>query len=278
MDIEFNLKKTARKNLTEVYDRLRTLKEKRKGMIGAIKQTESEIEREQKAEEGKAKLEIEIKGKGGREEEKGILGKAKMKGEGKGKKKKKHWWNAFHAFLSSAGKYAVAGKNAKQNDELYSRHFFENDLFFHADIQGAPAVILKNGKDANEEELKEAAQWAASYSSAWKIGAAGVDVYAVEEGQVSKHAQGGYIGRGAFAIEGERKWFKKTELKLKIGIFENEIIVLPAIHPIKLSKQILLSPGGVEKEEAAKQLSSYLSAKADEIASMLPSGKFAIKI
>ena len=82
----------------------------------------------------------------------------------------------------------IGGRNAQQNDIAFSRYMEDDDLFFHADIQGASAVILKNGKSASEEELQEAAQFAASFSKAWINGNAAVDVYAVEKKQLSKHA------------------------------------------------------------------------------------------
>jgi hypothetical protein len=150
------------------------------------------------------------------------------------------------------------------------------DLFFHADIQGAPTTILKDGQKASDEEKGEAAQWAASYSSAWKTGAAAVDVYAVKPQQVGKNAAGGYVGRGAFVIEGEREWFRETKLELRIGWMEEKLSVLPAIHPQTLRNSLVLAPGPVPKEEAAKMLAGKLGARMEEVSRLLPSGKFSL--
>jgi Predicted RNA-binding protein homologous to eukaryotic snRNP len=110
----------------------------------------------------------------------------------------------------------VSGKNAKQNDELVSKHLKENDLFFHADIYGASTTILKNSNNANEQDIKEAAQWAACFSSAWKRKMSNIDVFYVNKNQVSKHMDGAYVGRGAFVINGKRNWLKNIRLGLRI--------------------------------------------------------------
>ena len=132
-------------------------------------------------------------------------------------------------------------------------------------------------KKANEQEKKEVAQFAASHSSAWKTGAAGVDVYAVEKSQLSKHAQGGYVGAGGFAIDGEREWFRSTALGLAVGVKEGVTIALPLVHPEAASLLYSVFPGAKEKGAAAKELAKALGANSDEMQLALPSGKFAIK-
>lgn len=238
-------------NLVAVYDEVKKAKAKRQRIL----------------------LEIEKTNEQGGKQQNVVVSKKSTS-----KSKKKKWWDEYRSFETSGGFRVVSGKNAKQNDELYAKHLSDDDLFFHADIQGAPTVILKRGKTADKKEILECAQWAACYSSAWKTGAAAVDVYAVEKAQVSKHSSGGYIGRGAFAIEGERKWFRKTELSLKIGIIEGEIVILPLIHNSNLEKSVSLKPGSLEKEDAATKLSAHLSCKKDLILQLLPNGKIALSI
>ena len=154
-----------------------------------------------------------------------------------------------------------------------------NDLFFHADIQGGSAVVLKDGTNATEQEKKEVAQFAASFSNAWKNANAAVDVYAVKKDQVSQHAHGGYVAAGAFAIIGQREWFRNTPLGLKIGKEGNRVFVLPLLHSKKLENEIALFPSknGKEKEELAKQISYKLEADIDDIRGFLPSGKTLVK-
>ena len=268
MDIELDPRKSMRQNLSEKYAELRKLKEKKAGLLTAIAQTKKEMEELEKKEKTKA---TSSDSKNSR-----ASFSTKASSKFRPQKKKSNWYDAYLTFVSSASRRVVAGKNAKQNDELYAKHLAPSDLFFHADIQGAPTVILKDGQKASEEEKKEAAQWAASYSSAWKVGAAAVDVFAVQPDQVSKHDGGGYVGPGSFVLSGEREWFRQMPLKLKIGKLDGQLAMLPAIHPKTLDTSIMLSPGSMPKEETAKLLSARLGVKVEEVAPLLPGGKFVI--
>ncbi|VVB56789.1 Uncharacterised protein [uncultured archaeon] len=284
MELSLELGKTVRQNLQERYAELRKLKEKKAGLLAAMKETEKELREEEKKKEEKEKNAAGPSDKSAspHASPKSLL-HAPPRAAQKSKKPKSHWYDPYLTFLTSGGRRVVAGRDAKQNDELYAKHLMTGDLFFHADIQGAPATIMKDGQKASEQERKEAAQWAASYSSAWKTGVSAVDVYALKPDQVSKHADGGYVGRGAFVLSGEREWFRKTELKLKVGWSEEgrmgggELAGLPAVHPLALENQIVLSPGPVVKEEAAKKIAGMLSAKADAVSRLLPGGKFVIQ-
>ncbi len=264
MELTLDLRKSVRQNLQERYAALRKLKDKKAGLLAATEETKREMESLEK-KEGKRKKEKETKPASTASGKKTKSGKTKT-----------YWYDEYHAFASSSGRRVVAGKDAKQNDELYAKHLMAGDLFFHADIQGAPATIIKDGQKAGDEEKREAAQWAASYSSAWKTGAAAVDVYAVTPQQVGKNAAGGYVGRGAFVIEGEREWFRETKLELRMGWMEEKLSILPAAHPQPLQKQILLTPGPMPKEEAAKMLAGRLGAKMEDVSRLLPSGKFSL--
>ncbi|MFH1094697.1 MAG: NFACT RNA binding domain-containing protein [Candidatus Micrarchaeota archaeon] len=259
MEISLDVRKSARAHLQEAFEGLKKLKEKRAGLLSALEQTKKEmaVVEEKKKKEGTSPSSARS-----------------SSSKKKGGKARAAWHSPYHSFVTSGGRRVVAGRDAKQNDELVAKYLAEGDLFFHADIQGAPTVILKDGQRADGQERKEAAQFAASHSSAWKVGASAVDVYAVKPSQVSKHAMGGYVGRGAFAIEGEREWYRQTPLALRIGLDGEELRVLPACHPKRMDKETRLGTGGTPKEEAARTLSSKLSRKADEIAPMLPSGKY----
>ena len=190
-------------------------------------------------------------------------------------KKKREWVDAFHHFLTSKNSLVIGGRNAKQNDALFAKHCAPNEWFLHADIRGSPAVVVKNAASApiantaatsiataTEAELQEAAQFTASFSSAWKRGFGSVDVYAVLSSQVSKHSHGGYIDQGGFAINGERKWFKNTLLGLYICLNEDTLQFF--LRPIlagstKLCVKIL--PGDKEKNAASKAIKAYFAKK-----------------
>lgn len=252
--ITLDYRKSARENATGFYDLAKTLAKKEEGAKIAIAQTKKEIE-------------------GAKSE--GL--KAAQAKKSPVMKRKREWFEKYRWFHTSGGKLVVAGRDAKQNDLLVSKLMADGDLFFHADIQGAPATILVGGKGADAQEKKETSQFAASHSSAWKTGVAAVDVYAVEKGQLSKHAQGGFVGAGGFAIEGEREWFRSTSLGLAIGGKEGAAICLPACHKDAQKLPIALTPGNYEKWQAVKKIAWLLKINPDEILLALPSGKFSIR-
>ncbi len=195
---------------------------------------------------------------------------------------KRHWFEAFHWFKTREGSLAIGGKNAKQNDLVFSKHAAPGEWFLHADIRGAPAVVVKNG-EASDAELLQAAQFAASYSSAWKRGFGSIDVYAVKVNQVSKHVAGGYLDQGAFAITGQRKWFKNTLLGLYICLDEGKAFVRP-VQSGEKGLCIEIKPGSGDKRNVSKAIKAYFAKKLfekgkklhleeEDIERLLPSGK-----
>ena len=253
MGILLDWRKGAQENASSFYGRAKELAEKEKGARQAIEETRHQIET------------------AGKEQE-----LASSQKSGPKMRRRKEWHEKYRWFYTSGGKLVVAGRDAKQNDLLVAKVMKDGDLFFHADIQGAPATILVGGKSASEQEKLEAAQFAASHSSAWKVGAAAVDVYAVEKHQLAKHARGGFVGAGGFAIEGAREWFLATPLGLAIAQEDGIVVCLPAIHPKAGGAPVFLLPGSMEKGEAAKKIAALLKAEIDEILLALPSGKFSL--
>lgn len=260
MRIRLNITKNVHENAAAYYSEAKEAREKIKGVEKAIVETKKEIEhakKEQAAEEKKRADETKVA-------------------------RKKAWYEKFHYFFTGGGnpelgtgngKLVIGGRSADQNDLAYKTYFDAEDLFFHADIQGGAACILKNGIAAGENELLEVAQFAASFSNAWKNGNAAVDVYCVKKEQVSKHATGGFIAKGAFAIVGERKWFRKTELKLKIGVAEGIATVLPANSSKRIEKEIFIVPGVEEKGAVVKKLVKLLGVHPDDVQNLLPAGR-----
>ncbi len=254
MRIRLRIGKSVHENAGAYYDEAKEAREKVKGAEKAIDETRSEIakaEKEEAAEERRRASETKVV-------------------------RKKAWYEKFHYFFTSEGKLVVGGRSADQNDFVCKNYLEEDDLFFHADIQGGSACILKGGIGASENELEETAQFAASFSNAWKNGNAAVDVYCVGKGQVSKHATGGFIARGAFAIVGERKWFRKVELKLKVGIENGIATVLPAKCGRKMDKEVAIVPGTHEKGEIVKRLAKMFGVHPDEVQNILPAGRISV--
>ena len=254
MKVRLDYRKGAQGNAAAYYQLAKELAKKEEGAVKARDETQRQIQSAGK------ELELVVSSRGG----------PKMR-------RKREWFEKYRWFFTSGGKLVVAGREAKKNDFLVAKVMADDDLFFHADIQGAPATILVGGKAASEQEKREAAQFAASHSSAWKTGAAGVDVYAVAKGQLSKHAQGGFVGAGGFAIEGSREWFRGTPLGLALAAKDDAAVCLPSAHPQAATAGVLLLQGNFEKGQAAKRIAGMLKISVDEVLLALPSGKFSIK-
>lgn len=248
-----DVRKNLNENAAACYEKAKKLREKARGAQKAIEETRrqlAELEKQAAELEQKAKPKIKVK-------------------------RAREWFEKFRWFFSSDGFLVIAGRDAAQNDLLFSKHCEAGDLFFHADIQGGAATIAKNGVNAPEKTLEEAAQFAASYSNAWRIGSASVDVYAVKKEQVGKKAMGGFVGRGAFAIAGERKWFREVALGVKIGVNESGVSCAPAkASSERFQKFVSLASGGrKEKGELAKELAKKFECETDELLQILPNGK-----
>jgi predicted ribosome quality control (RQC) complex YloA/Tae2 family protein len=187
--------------------------------------------------------------------------------------RKREWFEAFHWFRTSGGRLVLAGKDARQNELLVARHLEAGDLFFHADIAGGAATVLKDGQAAGEQERREAAQWAACFSKAWKLGYASLDVYAVPAGQVSKAAPAGeYLPKGSFMILGRREWFRGMPLALALAKGpDGRLAVLPAGHHDRPSEAVAAVPGAGEKRGSAEAIKGRLGLEsAEEALSALP--------
>jgi predicted ribosome quality control (RQC) complex YloA/Tae2 family protein len=249
MKIKLYLNKSVHENAALYYEQSKDARKKREGVKKAIEQTKKEI-KEAQAKQKKEKKIIKVS-------------------------REKKWFEKFHWFTTTEGRLAVGGRNAQQNDIVFSKYMDEADLFFHADIQGGSALILKDGTNASEKEQLEAAQFAASFSNAWKNANASVNVYAVKKEQVSKHAQGGFIAKGAFAITGERTWFNNTRLGLKIGKTETGMEIVPAVSKRSLELELSLLPSKTGKEKGAlsKSLAKRYDIHPDEFLEILPNGK-----
>ncbi|MEM4348396.1 MAG: NFACT RNA binding domain-containing protein [Candidatus Anstonellaceae archaeon] len=249
MKVKLDIRKSLQENAAVYFELAKSFAKKADGVKKAIVETEK-------------KLSQSIS-------EKEILQAPKMK-------RKKDWYEKYHWFFTSEKKLVVAGRDAKQNDQLVLSVMKGQDLFFHADIQGAPATILFDGKNSSEQEKRETAQFAASHSSAWKIGAASVDVYFVQKEQLSKAAHGGYVGKGGFAISGKREWIRAVPLGLAIVAQENRAVCLPLCHP-EARKGVVVLPGKTEKGKAAETIAKLIGVEKEEILLVLPAGKFSIK-
>ena len=185
------------------------------------------------------------------------------------KRRKKAWFEKFRWFLTSEGLLVIGGKDAVTNDILVKKHLEPHDLVFHADILGAPFVVIKTeGKTPSQQSICEAAQLAASHSRAWKFKFGAIDVYWVHPHQLSKTPPSGeYLKRGAFIIRGKKNYLRKTPLQLAIGIDHKTTPISVIGGPLEavksktdISAEII--PGDSSSGELAKKVLQTLRRKA----------------
>ncbi len=196
----------------------------------------------------------------------------------------KKWYEKFNWFTTSSKELVIGGKSAIQNEIINARHFESNDLFFHADVFGASAVILKGGISAPREIREEAAQFAVCFSKAWENGMAAANAYSLRRDQVSKSREKGSLGTGSFLLQGEREWFKGVSLELCAYAPREEgqpqICISPMSTGIALGikRYILLKPGSIKKSDAAKAIATKLRFEdIDYVMQHLPPGSFSIR-
>ncbi len=186
----------------------------------------------------------------------------------KAKIRRREWYERYHWMITSGGYLVIGGRNIDQNESIVRKLLEPNDIFMHADIHGAPVVIVKTqGKTPSSEDLREAALLAACYSKAWKQGLGYVDVYWVKGSQVSKSPPSGeYLPKGSFMVYGKRNYIR-VELRLGIGIEiidkSPRIIVSPPDKiPSKTGYYAILVPGDQDPSKTAKKLREHWVKKA----------------
>jgi len=135
-------------------------------------------------------------------------------------RRRRYWFERFHWTLTRSGLLAVGGRDAGQNELLVRRYLEEGDIFMHADIHGAPAVIVKaRGAEPGESDLLDAAAIAVAYSRAWKAGVGAVRVFYVPASQVSLSPPSGeYLAKGGIMVYGRKKYLPPVPVKLSVGV------------------------------------------------------------
>jgi hypothetical protein len=185
----------------------------------------------------------------------------------KRKVKGKEWFEKFRWFISSDGFLVVAGKDSVSNEVLVKKHTGKDDAVFHADVAGAPFVVVKTeGKEPSEQTLREAGEFAAAFSRGWREGLAAVDVYWVKPDQLSKTGPSGeFVAHGAFAIVGKRNWFRGVPLKTAVGVVEGDEVsfIGGPVDAVKARAKVYVTlvPGDVTGKELLKQVLRALAGK-----------------
>jgi predicted ribosome quality control (RQC) complex YloA/Tae2 family protein len=182
--------------------------------------------------------------------------------------KRKEWFEKFRWFISSDDFLVVAGKDAVSNEVLIKKYTSADDIVFHADITGAPFVIVKaEGKKPSEQCIRETAEFAVAFSRAWREAFASADVYWVKPEQLSKGGPSGeHVLHGAFVVSGKRNWLHGIPLKVAVGIIVKDGEISYVGGPVdavksKAKAYVVIAPGDQSSKELSKHIFKVLAAK-----------------
>ncbi len=219
--VRIHVHETVEVNIGRYYDRLKKFKKKKAGAIAAMQQPVRE----------------------------------KVPAKKIAVFRKPRWYHRFRWMFTSDGVLVIGGRDASQNEELVKRYMEGGDRFVHAEVHGASVVLVKG----ETEMMDEVAQFAASYSNAWKAGHFSADVYAVGPDQVSKTPESGeYVARGSFIVRGERTYFRNTPLGIAIGVQTEPAtgVIGGAVAPVskRCVHHVVLTPGKYEPNDIARKI------------------------
>ena len=253
--IVLKAERDARENAQEYFEDAKRLKSKLDGARSAIEETKKKLQLLEKEKKESARLTT-----------------------GKKKRSRKEWYEHYRWFISSEGAIVLAGKDAKSNDQLVKKHLQPGDRYVHADIHGAPSVVVKRTEGMTEATLEEAAIFSLAMSKAWNAGIGSGSAYWVTPEQVSKTPQSGeFIAKGAFVIRGKRNYFEKLPVRLAVGICrglsEPKLMCGPVRAVRKNCDEAMeLEPGETPKEKAAKEIADRYSVSIEDVQAILPPG------
>lgn len=274
-EIELDIRKSIPDNATEKYEKAKKKKRKSKGARKAAKETQKEI----KKVKSKGKESFEVK----ETPQKKI-------------RKKEKWYDKYRWFISSNNLLVIGGRNASQNEEIVKKHMQEGDLFFHTQIEGGSATVVKaEGKEIPQETKEEAAKFAATNSEAWK-NYYSADVYQVKPHQVTKNPESGeYVEKGSFVIRGKRKYYRNVKLEYSVGLEIDELTRIIGGPPSAVKKNAKyyeqIKPGDQERGEVSEIICQRIKEKSkpeeekiiekivspDEVERFFPPGKLRLK-
>ncbi|MDZ5810890.1 ribosome rescue protein RqcH [Halorubrum sp. AD140] len=289
-------------NADRLYQEAKRIEAKREGAMEAIESTRRELEAvEKRKAEWEAKEAADEDGGSGDDEE-GDEDEAEYETDWLSRasipiRRPDDWYDRFRWFHTSTGYLVIGGRNADQNEELVKKYMGKHDRFFHTQAHGGPVTLLKasgpsesaDPVDFSEETLREAAQFAVSYSSDWKDGRGAGDAYMVEPDQVSKTPESGeYIEKGSFVIRGDRTYFEDVPCRVAVGVqcepVTRAIGGPPSAIVDRAATSVTLEPGMYAQNDAAMMVYRELKgrfadqsfvrkvASADQLQEFLPPG------
>jgi predicted ribosome quality control (RQC) complex YloA/Tae2 family protein len=175
--------------------------------------------------------------------------------------------------IKSLIQHFINRENYNENNHIVIRikhgdaQAHEYHQFYQYDGDPTKAAIL-TVEYIPPQTLKEAGEFAAAFSRAWREGFASADVYWVKPNQLSKSAPSGeYVPHGAFVVSGKRNWMRGIPLKVAIGVVAEENGKIKFIGgPIdavkaKAKAYITIVPGDKSGKEFLRQILRVLAEK-----------------
>jgi predicted ribosome quality control (RQC) complex YloA/Tae2 family protein len=240
-DVQLDIRLNAQDNASIAYDQSKKARSKVEGARKQIMKTKSRMEQ---LDESYVEPSIQ---------------------KGPVKIRKKRWYEKFRWFISSENFLVLGGRDAKTNEQLAKRQMSANDVFLHASVHGAPYVIIKVPEEApGEQTLKEAAQFAVTFSRAWQDGLSNGDAYWVNPEQVSfTPPSGEYLPSGAVMMYGTKNFIRKVPVELAVGLLVDDATAIPMSGPpTAVASQteyfVRITPADKKKGQLVKELQSRL--------------------
>ena len=292
--ITLEISKTVHQNAQRYFEEGRSQKSKAKGAQAALAGTE---EAREKAEKRAAKD--------------AAAGRLRAR-----QRSKRFWFEKHRWAMLSGGHLLIGGRDAKGNDVVVRKHLSSHDLYFHADLHGAPSCSLKlkdglapnqnpseaipegvaslqivqnladgteDARELSESLHSEAAQVAVCWSRAWGSGGAAAVAFHARPSQVSKTTESGEsLGRGSFVVRGKRNWHRDLPLELAVGMAVVNGVPMPVSGtPSTISEYcqrwVKVTPGREKKEAVANRISKATGLVQDDLLSCLPPGNCSVE-
>lgn len=277
-NVEVDLRQTVQENADACFAAAKRARARREGAMHAAQDAETKMRQ------------LEAKGLDG-------FGAAPQRVE---RVSRHFWFESYRWTVTPSGLIAVGGRSAAQNDAVVKKYLRDGDRYVHAQIHGAPSVVVRPAdgvaKDISNDDLRAACQFAVCASRAWRQ-AGPATAYWVTPSQVSKTpATGEYVPRGAWIIHGKRNvesdlpmdwWIGKIRFRMDGVPIRNgepatmdrtveKLVGGPRASLVPYAPRMLhVIPGTVEPSDAAQDLVERYGVTNEEAAAVLPAGAVA---
>lgn len=241
-------------NASDLYQKGKDIGEKAKRAEDALKQSRDELSKLQK----------------GIDREKALAAE-------RAAPTKQFWFERYKWFITTGGRLVMAGRDTHSNDNVVKKHLKDGDLYAHADVHGAPSVVIKDGAKASSEELRQACLFALAQSKAWIAVMSEGGAFWVFPDQVSKTPNPGeFVPRGAFIVRGKRNYEYHLPMELAIGEVYHEGSRKVMCGPVdcfgNCEKYIVIRPGKPKSGRRTNDIAKRFEVPEEEISRIVPPG------